>query len=375
MNLPQDHFRQPVSAPGRGAGGENWLSLPEYFKSNGYITMGSGKLYHPQASVCRSPGPHHQKHPSRMHVFAPHLSALPERPPARRPVCCLPFCTPYQMLTPGPHQVPPDNDYNQSWSHPYPYYSPECYPPKCPSSSARAVYNGSDPFGKYTFTCISEDPPRGGGGAAGYTLCPTNTSKDETRWEHMLEDQRIQVSCSQQLRASVAAVKAGSFANFFVGCGFHKPHVPWVFPGEFLDLFPTNLSDIPLASRMLAPEGMPDVAWHAPADVHGMDNGPYSLPNLTRARNFRRGYYAAVAYTDYNIGKVLATLSELGVEDSTAVVVFGDHGWQLGEHATWAKMTNFVGMGCGTRLSCILYLSPPLPPPTPRPPRQSALLQ
>lgn len=42
-----DHFRQPVSAPGGGAGGEDWLALPQYFKHNGYLTLGSGKLYHP----------------------------------------------------------------------------------------------------------------------------------------------------------------------------------------------------------------------------------------------------------------------------------------------------------------------------------------
>merc|ERR1712194_313780 len=63
--------------------------------------------------------------------------------------------------------------------------------------------------------------------------------------------------------------------------------------------------------------------------------------NQTRARVFRRGYYAAVSYTDYSIGMVLDALENLGLADDTAVLVFGDHGWQLGEHDTWAKMTNF----------------------------------
>ena len=51
--------------------------------------------------------------------------------------------------------------------------------------------------------------------------------------------------------------------------------------------------------------------------------------------------YAAVSYTDFNIGKLLDKLDELKLTASTAVVTFGDHGWQLGEHDTWAKMTNF----------------------------------
>jgi hypothetical protein len=52
-------------------------------------------------------------------------------------------------------------------------------------------------------------------------------------------------------------------------------------------------------------------------------------------------YEAAVSYQDYNIGMVLAELAWLGLEESTVVALFGDHGWQLGEHDTWAKMTNF----------------------------------
>eukprot|EP00038_Savillea_parva_P009173 m.181696 g.181696 ORF g.181696 m.181696 type:complete len:542 (-) comp15341_c0_seq1:76-1701(-) len=269
----QDHFRQPVSAPGGGAGGENWLSLPEYFKKAGYLTVGSGKLFHPG--------------------------------------------------------VPPDNDAPLSWSPGYDYYCPECTPPKCPSSSASGPANGA-------FRCVTEDPPND------FTLCATNTSADESRFELQLEDQRIRDNCIKHLEVANTTIASGKFDNFFVGCGFHKPHVPWVFPAEFLDYYPTSLDDIPLASDPYAPEGMPPAAWHFPADVHGMDlSQPNGTANFTRSRVFRRGYYAAISYTDYNIGMLLGRLADLGFEDNTVVVVFGDHGWQLGEHDTWAKMTNF----------------------------------
>ena len=55
----------------------------------------------------------------------------------------------------------------------------------------------------------------------------------------------------------------------------------------------------------------------------------------------RRAYYSSVTYIDTEIGRVLDTLEELGLADSTIVAFWGDHGWQLGEHAEWAKHTNF----------------------------------
>jgi iduronate 2-sulfatase len=61
-------------------------------------------------------------------------------------------------------------------------------------------------------------------------------------------------------------------------------------------------------------------------DVHGFPIKFNGTCNETRSRNFRRGYYAAVSYTDYNIGKLLDKLDELKLTESTAVVTFGDHG-------------------------------------------------
>eukprot|EP00928_Gymnodinium_smaydae_P048650 TRINITY_DN32549_c0_g1_i1.p1 TRINITY_DN32549_c0_g1~~TRINITY_DN32549_c0_g1_i1.p1 ORF type:complete len:450 (+),score=34.40 TRINITY_DN32549_c0_g1_i1:145-1494(+) len=255
-----DHFRE------KGVG-DHWSSLPEYFLKHGYVTLGSGKLFHPT--------------------------------------------------------VPPDNDYAKSWSQEWPYYSPECTPPRCPSSSARGPADGA-------YHCLFADPPNHP------TVCVANTTADEHRFEYQLEDQRIRDSCIKQLE-----IAKGTGKNFFVGCGFHRPHVPWVFPAEFLSHFPEDIADIPLAKNTHAPIGMPKVAWHFPADVHGMNIKFNGTCNMSRSRLFRRAYYAAVAYTDYNIGMVLDTLERLGFSDNTAVLVFGDHGWQLGEHDTWAKMTNF----------------------------------
>ena len=99
-------------------------------------------------------------------------------------------------------------------------------------------------------------------------------------------------------------------------------------PHEFYDNYP-KWQDIPLAKDVYAPIGMPEVAWHPPADVHGFSIGFNGTCNATRSKIFRRGYYGAITYTDDNIGHVLDKLDTLGLVASTAVIVFGDHGWQL----------------------------------------------
>ena len=111
-------------------------------------------------------------------------------------------------------------------------------------------------------------------------------------------------------------------------------------------------SEIPLPQDAFAPVGMPQVAWHPYADVSGMAEQPAfnGTVNLTRLRVYRRAYYASISYTDYNIGQIIDRLEALDLAKDTVVVVFGDHGYQLGEHDTWAKMVSvhiFTGMGAG----------------------------
>jgi arylsulfatase A-like enzyme len=59
------------------------------------------------------------------------------------------------------------------------------------------------------------------------------------------------------------------------------------------------------------------------------------------ARHLRHGYYASVSYTDAQIGRLLRALDDNGLRDNTIVVLWGDHGWKLGEHNGWGKMTNY----------------------------------
>ena len=121
------------------------------------------------------------------------------------------------------------------------------------------------------------------------------------------------------------------------------PHadVPWIIPQEFIDLYPQDLDDIPLAEHTHVPVNMPDVAWHFPYDCQGFHIQFNGTCNQTLSRIYRRGYAAAVSYSDYNIGVLLDKLDALDLTASTLVAVIGDHGWHLGDADTWAKMTNF----------------------------------
>ena len=127
---------------------------------------------------------------------------------------------------------------------------------------------------------------------------------------------------------------------FFLAVGFLKPHLPFVAPKKYWDLY--KRKDIPLADNPSAPKDCPEIAktdWAELRGYHGMpDRGPM---NDDDARALIHGYYAAASYTDAQVGKVLAELDRLGLRENTAIVLVGDHGWKLGEHGMWSKHTNF----------------------------------
>ena len=136
---------------------------------------------------------------------------------------------------------------------------------------------------------------------------------------------------------------------FFIGVGFHRPHLPFVFPKSFLKYYPEN--QIRLPNNPFAPINMPEVAWinyekeelAAYKDQRALNcsgNINTTLPE-TDVLALRRGYYAALSWTDHLVGMVTDRLKELGFENDTIISFWGDHGWQLGEHGEWCKHTNF----------------------------------
>lgn len=127
---------------------------------------------------------------------------------------------------------------------------------------------------------------------------------------------------------------------FFLGVGFTKPHLPFSAPKKYWDLYPEE--SIQLAGNPFFPEGAPAQArtnWGELRGYYGMpQKGP--MPD-DLALKLIHGYYASVSYIDVQIGKVLDELERLGLADNTVIVLWGDHGWKLGDHGMWAKHTNY----------------------------------
>jgi iduronate 2-sulfatase len=134
---------------------------------------------------------------------------------------------------------------------------------------------------------------------------------------------------------------AGMDRPFWLGVGFFKPHLPLVAPKAYWDLYDRNA--LPLPERADAPEGMPAYAFNEWADLNGFKGIEEDRFDITeaQARELIHGYYACVSFVDAQIGRVLDKLEDLGLRENTIVVLWGDHGWHLGDQGMWSKSTNF----------------------------------
>lgn len=127
---------------------------------------------------------------------------------------------------------------------------------------------------------------------------------------------------------------------FFLAVGFRKPHLPFTAPQRYFDLYPPDR--ISTAPNPFAPLNAPAVALHNSEELRGYKGVPKEGPlSEVQARELIRAYCACVSYMDAQLGRLLARLEELGLDEKTIVVLWGDHGYQLGEHGLWCKHTNF----------------------------------
>lgn len=127
---------------------------------------------------------------------------------------------------------------------------------------------------------------------------------------------------------------------FFVAFGLTRPHLPFVAPKKYWDLY--KRPDIKLAEFRKPPENAPPFAGQQGGELRRYHNIPAkgALPDDLQ-RELIHGYYAATSYADAQIGLVLKALDDLDLTKNTIVVLWGDHGWHLGDHGFWCKHTNF----------------------------------
>ena len=127
---------------------------------------------------------------------------------------------------------------------------------------------------------------------------------------------------------------------FFLAVGFLKPHLPFCAPKKYWDLYQRDSFKVP--ALRTPPEGAPPYAPSTWGELRQYSDIPQTGP-LTdeQARAMIHGYHAAVSYIDAQLGRVLDELDRLKLSNETIIVLWGDHGWHLGDHGMWCKHTNY----------------------------------
>ena len=137
---------------------------------------------------------------------------------------------------------------------------------------------------------------------------------------------------------------------FFFAVGFAKPHLPFVAPKKYWDLY--DRDKLPLAAHQEKPLNAIDIAFHDAGEIRAYTDIPQIIETTTqkefgitlpidKQKELIHGYYAAVSYMDAQVGILLNTLDSLGLTENTIIVLWGDHGWHLGDHNLWCKHSNF----------------------------------
>ena len=134
--------------------------------------------------------------------------------------------------------------------------------------------------------------------------------------------------------------KSGADQPWLLAVGFLKPHLPFVAPKKYWDLY--DPSKIELASFQQSPLDAPTYAPQNSGELRAYSNVPNQgpIPDSVQ-RELIHGYLASVSFTDQQIGRLLTALEQLGLSEKTVVVLWGDHGWHLGDHGMWCKHSNY----------------------------------
>ena len=150
---------------------------------------------------------------------------------------------------------------------------------------------------------------------------------------------------------AIDAIGASRDRPFFITVGFKKPHLPFLAPPAYFDMYDENA--IPMAKNPYRAVDAPDVAFENWSELQAYSQIPPAGQSFDEElrRNLKHGYYASTTFVDAQVGRVLDALESAGLSDNTLVVFFSDHGFHLGEQDDWGKHTNFE---VGTRVPLII---------------------
>lgn len=127
---------------------------------------------------------------------------------------------------------------------------------------------------------------------------------------------------------------------FFLAVGFVKPHLPFCAPKRYWDLY--DRAQFEPAARQTPPDGAPSYAPQFGGELRQYSGIPDKGDlDAELQRTLIHGYHAATSYMDAQLGRVLDALDDTGFAKDTIIVLWGDHGWHLGDHGIWCKHTNY----------------------------------
>lgn len=168
-------------------------------------------------------------------------------------------------------------------------------------------------------TIRNETPGRGSGSSLDWRIDPGG---DEEQTDGRVATEAIRL------------LEENRHRPFFLGVGFYRPHSPYVAPRRYFDLYPLETIAAP-ADPTDDLKDVPSAAlWTTPPNW-GLD--PEAMRRAIRA------YYASVSFADAQVGRVLDAIDRLGLRENTIVVLWGDHGYQHGQHGQWKKQSLFEG--------------------------------
>lgn len=155
-------------------------------------------------------------------------------------------------------------------------------------------------------------------------------------------DGRIAMETIKRLTAAKARRERDG-TPFFIATGFARPHLPFSAPKKYWDMHDPAKLPFPVSGEL--PQGSPKIAHKRGGEIRNYfpvpdKNDPAPIPDDVK-KALIHGYYASTSYVDAQIGKVIRALDELGLAENTIVVLWGDHGFHLGDLGIWTKHTNY----------------------------------
>ncbi len=275
------------------------LALPQYFKENGYFTLGTGKIYDPRC-VDKD---------------------------IDKPSWSIPFYKEKNLKYPKEYGAPV-----------FGYYQNKDIKKRIAELEKEAEAKGIKNPGKYVRKRYK--PP-----------FEMSDAPDEAYMDGAIARKGIEL---------IDRVSKDPSKPFFLAIGFKRPHLPFVAPKKYWDKFDEN--KVPYAVFQRKARNGPSIAYHNSGELRSYKDPEIeyviSKENLLKLdketqKKLIHGYYAATNFVDTQVGKILDKLKKTGLDKNTIIIIWGDHGWHLGDHSLWNKHTAFEQ---ATRSPMMIYV-------------------